>query len=425
MNEPDAVERLDYAVWPIFHQMHERGILADRDRVHALLREVEEAVGVKRWEFVSEIAGRDVDPDKPAQVAAWIEDMDFPVRLKLTRSKARLATDERQLALLVHLHPAIPKLLEYRGLEKLRTAFLNPLVERLKTTDTVHPRWRLTRVASGRPAMEDPNLLAFPSRDKLGRKVRECFIARPGYRFVSFDYSQIEPRITAALSGDPGLGAIYLQKLDLYISTATHLFHTPADQVDPIRHRLPAKTVTLGVLYGMGERKLYEELIKNGCGAGVGAGWEQYFSEEECADLISDWFRIYPLVRQLVDRTVAEAKLQGGIVRTILGRTRRLPALFLRGGAWPEDKLRQEAERQGFNHLIQGTAQEVIKRAQVRVAALGRDGVYPMLQIYDDLVYEVADGTDISDFRGIIGDVWNGIPLPVEEKWGANWASLK
>jgi DNA polymerase-1 len=277
--------------------------------------------------------------------------------------------------------------------------------------------------------MEDPNLLAFPSRDELGAKVRSCFVPREGFVFVSCDYSQIEPRVAAALSGDTRLRGIYERGEDLYTSTAAALFHIRPEQVTLKRHRLPAKTTTLGVLYGIGETRLYEELVKVGCGEAERDGhWEPYFNAEDCQDLISEWFALYPDVRRLAQQVCQEARSRDGIALTQMGRKRHLPALFLQGSRWPEEKLRQEAERQAFNHLIQGTAQEIIKTAMVRVGAEPNLPAFPLLQIHDELLFETPKfgaGIVASRIEALMSDILLGVSLPAKATIAADWGQLK
>jgi len=402
--------------------MTERGICVDQSRVTALLGTVTEKEAAA-LALCQALTGRDLNPASAVQVAGWCQDAKIPLT-KFTRRGTRYSTDERSLALVRHLHPGIDAILNYRGLQKLRTAFLLPLQ---KKGDIVHPKWRLTQVVSGRVAMEDPNLLAFPSRDELGSRVRSCFIPREGFVFVSCDYSQIEPRVAAALSGDARMSSIFERGEDLYTSTAADLFHVRPEEVDPRRHRLPAKTTTLGVLYGIGAAKLYEELVKASCGERNEEGrWVPYFTVEDCERLIVAWFGLYPGIRQLATKTCELARRNEGVARTLMGRERHLPALFLHGNGWPELKLRQEAERQAFNHLIQGTAQEIIKKAMVRIDA--EPNLLALLQIHDELLFETPKQWCKQTARRIellMSDTLEGVSLPAKARIAADWGQVK
>ncbi len=394
-----ASEQLDLAVWPMFYEMTRRGIKVDMGKLMWLQHEVSMSLALSTGQLPEEI-----EFTKPRTIAAWMESQGL--QGKRTKS-GPLCTDERSLA--IHDDPDLNRVLECRGLAKLLNTFIEPTMDLvLENGDgAVHPRWKLTRVRSGRVACEKPNLMAFPARDPIGLKVRKCFIARPGHTLVSVDFSQIEPRTVAALSRDPKLLTIYRDGRDIYKETGLSLGIS----------RDAAKIVTLGVLYGMEERRLQEQLKL--------AGME--YSIEQCEALIDNWFRTYPQVRELANDVCTEARSTGA-ARTDDGRLRFLPGLYLSGNRWPEGKLREEAERQAFNHLIQGTAQEHMKRAMVRVD--GIDGAYPLLQLHDELVFEVdlEKGTAAfwaSTLAYKMATVWQGMHLKTSSKAADSWGDLK
>jgi DNA polymerase-1 len=419
------IEALDLAVWPMFYRMSRRGIRVDLGRLEALHGKVVD-LRTAAARKVNEAAGREINPNSGDEVAAWMVEHGF-ARGRKTKSKTRLSTDEKALVGYRYDHPFFDAVIEYRGHDKLRAAFIEPLLAKVAATDdhVVHPKWKLTRVRSGRAASEDPNLMAFPSRDELGREIRGCFVARRGKMLFSVDYSQIEPRLAAALSSDEKLCAVYREGRDIYTETAKALFHI--ENVDPFRHRLPAKVVTLGVMYGIGAEKLYESLIGWGAGDLIDGHFKPFFTVEECAELAAKWFQVYPGVARYIGRVCDTARQEGGVVKTMRGRTRSLPALFLMGGRWPQSKLREEAQRQAFNHVIQGTAQEEMKLGMIR--ANGFSGVMdPLLQIHDELVGEVAAegswGVVERIAKAMEAEV-NGIPLKTSFKLAANWGELK
>ncbi len=447
VGDPSYVEQLDLAVWPIFYRASVRGLLVDIPKLEALLADVQ-AQRAEVLSRIEQLAGRPINPNAGGDVASWMEEQGLGG--KRTKSRDRLATDERSLV--AHHHPLLDAVLEFRGLQKLETTFILPTLALAKRNGgTIHPRWKLTRVKSGRVACEDPNLMAFPSRDKIGIRVRDCFVARPGMVYISADFSQIEPRVAAALSEDPRLLEIYRTGRDIYTETARSLFHLSEEigRETPgfdLRYRLPSKTTTLGVLYGMAEERLYEQLVREGCGywdgGEPGAGdfvpyfdaveqfnqWNHRRIYPECKALIDGWFETYPRVQALVDATVELARANGGWASTVGGRRRFLPALFLEGDRWPAGKLREEAERQGFNHRVQGTSQEEMKRAMVRVdEALGAY-VYPLLQIHDDLTVETAEETAeeiAATVKAIMETEFRGVQLKVDTKIGHSWKDVK
>lgn len=382
-------EQLDLAVWPIFARMTERGLRVDTGKLLGLRAEVEAELDAQ--EAALEVfAGRALNPYSPHEVGKWLYEEGLAGKRR-TRIGA-VSTDERALSQLVDLHPVPSAVLECRGLRKLIGTFIDPTLEIAARHDsTVHPRWRLTRVKSGRPSCEDPNLLAFPARDAWGKRVRDCFVARPGHLLVSVDFSQIEPRVAAALSQDAALLDVFAAGRDLYADMARRIFreHHPdaAYKTEPLKtlKRQPAKIILLGcVLYGMQAGHLYDELIKVGCGTPS----EPFYSITACEDFVRRRFEPYPKVGALVEKTVRLARAADGWAMTRGGRGRFVPALLCEGRRWPAAKLREEAERQAFNHLIQGTAQEIMKEAMLRVDA--SDVVaHPLLSVYDEMIYEL------------------------------------
>lgn len=375
-----ATEALDLAVWPLFAAMEKRGILVSFERLDALKKDVE-AQYEESLALLEEFAEEPLDPHSGDKVADWMSRQGMTG--KKTPSGDRLATDERSLS--AQDHPALDCVLQARGLQKLKSTFIEPtweLAQQDKLSDSlcgvIHPHFRLTKVRSGRVSTENPNLLAFPSRDAMGKKIRSCFVARPGHVMVSADYSQLEPRLVTAFSGDPKLLSVYDNDKDLYDSVAADLGII----------RQAAKIVTLGVFYGMEKKRLHEQLMLAGCVEGNPP--RPIFDEEACGAMIQRWFSTYAQVKSLVNEVVRKAKQNGGWATTAGGRGRFLPALFIDGHGWPAEKLRQEAERQAFNHLIQGSGMEELKRAMNRVDQNVPD-FHMLLAIHDELLGEVEE----------------------------------
>jgi DNA polymerase I len=400
-----TTEELDLATWPIFYRMSKRGLLVSAERLDALKAEVG-SKAEEQLELCTALGGP-ANPSSGDQVAAW---MVANGMVGKRTEGGRLATDERSLV--THSHPVLDAVLAYRGYRKLEGTFIDPVIEiATRTGGTIHPRWRLTKVKSGRVATENPNLLAFPSRDEMGRKVRSCFVARRGYRMVSVDYSQLEPRIVAALSEDEKLVSIYANDRDLYTEIAGELVVT----------RQAAKVLTLGILYGMSGRRLEEQLRLSG---------QDGFDLEACDRLIERWFEAYPGVKRLVEETLTKARAEGGWARTVGGRGRLLPGLFLDGAGWPAGKLREEAERQAFNHLIQGTGMECLKQAMLQVDRVVPVDAHPLLAIHDELVYEVPDGEAAERYahliaKGCMERTFGKVLLKTSTAIADDWGSLK
>jgi DNA polymerase-1 len=439
----EEVERLDLAVTPMFARMEARGLPVDLGRVEELLAEVRARKEERLLECQMHAEDGAFNPGSGDQVAAWCA-RQFAAHgicylQRKTKSKAREATDERALSAIQHEHPMIPAVVDYRGLQKLEGTFLLPIRDEFARNGRVHPHWRLTSVRSGRPSTHDPNILAFPSREELGLRIRGCFVAPEGYELTSVDLSQIEPRVAAILSGDEWLLDIYRTGKDLYVELAQRLFHLPADQVDKRRHRQPAKTTFLGLLYGLQERKLFEQLVMFGCYDFDASGrMVPFFDVDQCKGLLDGTLAVMPGVAAKIKSVAAEVR-RTGYASTVLGRKRPLPAVWLPGLRWPQAKLREEAARQAFNHRIQGSAAEVMKRAQLRLASSGIPmlesagiEVYPLLQQYDELVLEHTEG-----FGPIVQAVLKeameadtaelNLPIPIvaEGATAKSWGELK
>lgn len=427
-------EQLDLSVWPIFVKMSQRGIRVDTTLMETLRIDVVDELETQQA-ALDAYAGRHLNPHSSDDVGAWLWEEGLAGKRR-TRGGA-VATDERTLSHLIDLHPVPGAVLECRGLRKLLSTFIEPVLAKVTTPGgdgAIHPRWRLTKVKSGRPAMEDPNLLAFPSRDEWGKRVRECFVARPGHVLISGDFSQIEPRVAAALSGDPALCAVFTQRADLYADMARRIFRVNESdeslKLEPLKTtmRQPAKIILLGcVLYGMGPDRLYDELIKFGCGTPSAP----YYDMAACEEFVRRRFEPYPRLGILFRETVAEARRSDGWVATYGGRRRFLPALLVDGMKWPAAKLREEAERQAFNHLIQGSAQDIMKHTMLRVEKRCPE-LHPLLQIYDEMIYEAAEDLDVTAARAklvtAMESTFHGaasVQIEATVSMSYDWAGLK
>lgn len=433
---PLSPEELDHAVIPMFERMTAVGIRLDQTAIAEALSDlmVETERALTSAQRLSGIA--DFNPASGDQVAAWCK-AEFKVwgtcgLSRMTRDGARESTDDDALQAIKGDHPLVPAILAYRGLQKMRS-FFQPLVG----LDRLRPNWRLTKVdesegtggapVSGRVSTSEPNILAYPARGPWGKRIRRCFVADPGHVLMSFDYSQIEPRLAGILSGDERLLDVYRHGRDIYTETARALFNIT--KVDTELHRLPAKITTLSVLYGIQGKRLFERLIAEGCTDSTGA---PRFDLNACYRLIERWFDTYSGVRDYAQRLRLDATNNTAAATTMFSdRPRFLPALWLTGDGWPSGKLRAEAERQLLNHRIQGTAADVMKRAQARVWAEGLPaGVEPLLQIHDDLTLQVPVGKEAEVRERVVAlmtadSEFFPIPLRVDVHVGHTWADLK
>lgn len=349
--------------------------------------------------------------------------------LPVAYTKTRLpATDKKSLALLSKDHVLPPLLLHYRQLQKIDSTYVRPL-PRFVRGGILHPRYSLTRVPSGRLAARDPNLMAFPKRSELGKKVRDLFPARPGRMFGSWDHKGIELRVMADEAGDAAM-LEELQEdypLDMHRSNAARFFGLRYEDVDPEGVvRDGSKILTFGIAYGAEPERLHFEALV--------IGFDQY-SVDDFARFRADWFRKYAGVAQRT-RDVAAFTRQNGYILDRWGRRRYIPSVWLTGKRWPFAKLREEGERQAFNHTIQGGAQGLMKRAQIRANEQAfpviRDcgyGVDPVLQIHDNLVVEFDEGGwDVVDaairWAMVADSNLLRCPILTTSKKGARWSEI-
>ncbi|MCS7286796.1 MAG: DNA polymerase I [Anaerolineae bacterium] len=311
-------------------------------------------------------------------------------------------------------HPVIELLLEHRHLAKIKSTYVDALPGMVnRTTGRVHTSYHQTGTVTGRLSSSDPNLQNIPTRTDIGKAVRRAFVAEDGWLLLSADYSQVELRILAHISGDEGLIAAFLRGEDIHASTASTILGIPIDQVTPEMRRL-AKTVNFGISYGMSAYGLAEE-------TGL--------TPEEAHRFIQNYFARYPKVKIYIENTKARAQ-QEGYVETLLGRRRYFPELS------PESKANRQvkaaAERMAINAPIQGSAADIIKIAMVRLhRALKERGLRSrlVLQVHDELVIEVPE-EELSIVAPMVREIMEGAyelkaPLKVELEVGKNWGELQ
>jgi DNA polymerase-1 len=298
-------------------------------------------------------------------------------------------------------------ILEYRGMAKLKSTYTDNLPLQINPdTGRIHTSYHQAVAATGRLSSQDPNLQNIPIRTHEGRRIRQAFIAPPGHSLVAADYSQIELRIMAHLSGDATLLRAFAEDRDVHQATAAEVFSTPLEQVSADQRR-SAKAINFGLMYGMSAFGLARQL-------GIGRGDAQKYM-----DL---YFERYPGVRRYMEETRRQAR-EKGFVETVFGRRLYLPEIQSRNAA-----LRQYAERSAINAPMQGTAADIIKRAMIEVDSWLQSSRIParlIMQVHDELVLEVADDaieTLVGQTRThMIRAADLSIPLKVDVGVGRNW----
>ncbi|MGH7923603.1 MAG: DNA polymerase I [Candidatus Binatus sp.] len=411
--EADALtsmyNEIEMPIAPILAAMEANGIGIDGDALKIISKEFAEQMQKLERECY-ELAGREFNLNSPIQLREVLF-----THLKLSakglkKTKSGFSTDADTLEKLAAVHPMPRKLIEYRTISKLKSTYADALSEVIRAgTGRIHTTWHQALVPTGRVSSSDPNLQNIPTRSVEGRRIRRAFVPKPGCIFVSADYSQIDLRVLAHLSGDKTLVDAFKTGEDIHIRTATEVLGVTPDKVNAEARRL-AKVINFGIIYGMGPQRLAGEL-------GIALA--------EASDYIKRYFERLPGVRAWLDETVRIARTTG-YVTTMYGRRRYLPELNAQPGG-----ARAQAERIAINTPIQGTAADLIKLAMIRLEKglqeRGR-GARMILQVHDELLLEVPkdewrQAADLAK-REMEGVAELKIPLKVELKSGPNWAEM-
>ncbi len=389
----------------LLQRIERHGVLIDCALLNAQSQQLAERM-LQLEQQAFDIAGQPFNLGSPKQIGEILfVKLGLPVKKK-TASGAP-STDEEVLAELAADYPLPARLLEYRSLAKLKGTYTDKLPLMVNpATGRVHTNYAQAVAVTGRLSSNEPNLQNIPIRTAEGRRVREAFIAPPGHSIVSADYSQIELRIMAHISGDPGLTHAFAASLDVHKATAAEVFNTTVEAVTTEQRRY-AKTINFGLIYGMGAFGLAQSL-----------GIEQ----KAARDYIDRYFARFAGVKRYMDETRASAA-EKGYVETLFGRRIELPEI--RGGNGPR---RAGAERQAINAPMQGTAADLIKLAMIAVQAALDDKAMRtviVMQVHDELVFEVP-GDELDWVRAEVPRLMAGVaqwsvPLLAEIGVGPNW----
>ena len=390
---------------PVLERIEANGVMIDADELRRQSADLGKRMLVAQ-QLATELAGRTFNLDSPKQLCALLfEELKLPVMVKTPSGQP--STNEEALAAIADLHELPKVILEYRGLAKLRSTYTDKLPDMVnRDTGRVHTSYHQAGAATGRLSSSDPNLQNIPIRTEDGRRIRKAFVAPPGRKLVACDYSQIELRIMAHLSEDPGLVRAFESGLDVHKATAAEVFGRKVEEVTGDERRA-AKAINFGLMYGMSAFGLARQL-------GIGRG--------EAQDYIALYFSRYPGVRDYMERTRQQAREQG-YVETVFGR--RLYLDYINKGTQGQ---RAGAERAAINAPMQGTAADIIKRAMISVDAwLGNHGssALMILQVHDELVFEAEQDfvdTLLPAVTGLMADAAAlSVPLVVDSGVGNNW----
>jgi len=391
----------------VLARMERRGVRLDVPALAAMSCELEARLAALVDE-IYRLAGGAFNIGSPQQLRDVLFDRLGLSRKGVKRGKTGLSTDVDVLTRLAADHPLPAKILEYRALAKLKSTYVDALPAAVDPiTGRLHTSFNQTVAATGRLSSSDPNLQNIPVRSEEGRRIRAAFLAAEGCILIAADYSQIELRVMAHLSEDPVLTAAFRAEEDVHARTAAEIFGVLPATVTPDMRRM-AKVINFGIIYGMGAQRLAREL-------GI--------SQNEAERYIQGYFERHSGVRAYVDATQRQAR-ERGYVTTLLGRRRALPDL-----ASPHRGVSQAAERTATNTPIQGSAADLIKLAMVSIdRRLRQEGIAGamILQIHDELIFEVAEGDRERTIALVRTEMENvfplKVPLRVDIAWGRNWA---
>ena len=389
------------------YEMEKNGIRVDGEALHQYGKKLRTRIEELTAE-IHAMAGEEFNINSPKKLGEILFE-----KLGLKngkKTKTGYSTSAEVLEKLKNAHPIIPKILEYRQLTKLNSTYAEGLAGYIRADGRIHGKFHQTVTVTGRISSADPNLQNIPTRMPLGREIRKVFIPEEGSVFVDADYSQIELRVLAHMSGDAALIAAYQADEDIHAITASQVFDVPLDQVDSTLRR-KAKAVNFGIVYGI---------------SSFGLGQDLDISRKEAEGYIEKYFATYGKVKEFLDRTVEDAKKNGYTV-TMFGRRRPIPEL-----ASSNFMTRSFGERAAMNAPVQGTAADIIKIAMVRVnRRLKEEHLQSklVLQIHDELIIETKKEEVEIVQKILVQEMMHAadlaVPLLVDANVGDSWYDAK
>jgi DNA polymerase-1 len=400
-------EEIERPLVPVLATMERHGIRVDPARLEAFAKELERDLDNLTRE-IHALAGEEFTIASPKQLAHILfEKLKLPVA---RRTKTGYSTDADVLTELGLGHPLPAKILEHRSLSKLKGTYADTLPALINpATGRIHTTFNQLVAATGRLSSQDPNLMNIPIRTELGRRIRAAFIPDAGWQFVAADYSQIELRILAHMSGEPAIIESFRRGEDIHTRTACEVFKVAPAAVTSLQRTI-AKSANYAILYGV---------------SAFGLSQATKIDQKEAQRYISAYFAAHPRVRAFIDRTLEEGR-ERGWVSTLLGRRRYLPDL--RSG---NPVARNAAERMAMNAPVQGSASDMIKIAMVRVhEALRARGLRArmLLQVHDELLFE-APPDEVAAVEALAREIMESalpldVPIVVDVKSGRDWSEV-
>ena len=394
-----VLKEIEIPTISVLYRMEKQGLLLDIKEVERQSKELE--VDIKKIEKeIFTLVGEEFNISSPKQLAVILFD-----KLKLPKgrkTKLGYSTDSHELIKIKNLHASLPLIIEHRELFKLKTTYIDSLLSLVDSkTKRIHTQFRQAATSTGRLSSANPNLQNIPIRTRRGREVRKCFIAPKGSKIISADYSQIELRILAHITKDPGLVKAFENDLDIHAATASEVFNVSLkDVTDDLRRK--SKAVNFGIAYGQGVYGLAE-------GLGI--------SRQEAKDIISNYFKKFKKIKDYIE-TTKEESFKKGYVETLFGRKR-----FFDKSDFKNPRLKATIERAAINAPLQGSASDLVKKAMIQL-----DESLPislLSQVHDELLFECPNDSVEFESQEIISIMENcvtlTIPLKVNLSIGQNW----
>ena len=403
-----VLHEIECPLLPVLVRMEMEGISVDPAALVEIGGELQKRID-ELSVSIAKHAGRPFNLNSPKQLGEILfGELGLADKAKKTKT-GQFKTDEATLATLAGKHPIIDEILEYREATKLKGTYLDALPAHIvKETGRIHTQFHQLVAATGRLASTDPNLQNIPIRTAMGRQIRKAFVPREGFTLLSCDYSQIELRVMAALANDASMIEAFRENRDIHTATAAKVWGVAESEVTR-EQRSGAKMVNFGIIYGISAFGLSQRL-------GIPRG--------EAAEIIDNYFKQYPAIKEFMDRTIQEARMSG-YVETLTGRRRYFPDLTS-----GNQTIRGNAERAAINTPIQGTSADMIKLAMIRIDQLLRGASYRtkmLLQVHDELVFDLHPDESAELLPKILHAMETALPLPgevpilVEHGTGSNW----
>jgi DNA polymerase I len=409
-------EEIEKPLRSVVEKMNQRGIKVDKKELERLSKEYHKTLkGLE--EKIWKEAGEEFNINSPKQLGEILfTKMNLAGKRQKKTATGNFSTKESELEKLKEAHPIIESILEYRELQKLLSTYIDTIPNQLDKDNRLHSEFQQAGTTTGRMASIKPNLQNIPIKTELGRNIRKAFVAENGFELVALDYSQIELRIAAILSGDKKLTDIFKKGEDVHTGVAVRVFGVKPEEVTKTM-RIKAKTINFGILYGMGVNALKTNLKTD---------------RKEAQEFYNNYFETFKDLAAYLDKVKADAERKG-YTETLFGRRR-----YFAGFKSPLPYIKAQAERMAINAPIQGTQADLIKIAMKKIddyikSKNCENDVHLVLQVHDEVVYEIKENLAkemAEKFKEIMENVLdeketNGIPIVAEAHIGNNWNDMK